>query len=503
MPRRRYNNQFGTITDNPLTSGATTFNSATLAAFPAIVAPDYAAIVLDPDSASEEIVWITAHTASATSATILRHQEGSSAVAHTSGAIWKHGPTAVDFPFAPCVYAPPGWDDVWVKGKISGRPNILLIGASDATGYLSTDCTTLAFPELLRTRLAAQYGVWGDFYHARMNVVDAPSFTGTPPFVNGGAGTTQQFQGYGSLDTWAATGSTLLTFNTPYACTQVDIIYLDSVGASPPQYAVDGGSLVAFPALTGTGKQLRLSITGLAATTHSIALRQQTASSLRVMGCACYPTGSAASSGLGWARMNYPGSAAMFYLFQGGYPSIFPGGYDQVDYLTDCTSVPGVRPITTGFGFPTGGTPAAVDITGKIHLVYIVADLMGNDCNQALAGPNPTDPEGSHEAMRRICSAVRRASDDVSIALVIPSLPDGMYSDLLTANTISYAWSWENYKSKAWDLGREFNALVIDSDADFGSLGVANGYQTQTVGGFHLTNTGHARTDALVYPMIV
>lgn len=88
----------GTITDNPLTDVATTINSAGLASIPEIIAPQIAVIVLDPTGSggAPEVIWITAHTTSATSATIARGKEGSSARQHASGVSWVHGPTIQD-----------------------------------------------------------------------------------------------------------------------------------------------------------------------------------------------------------------------------------------------------------------------------------------------------------------------------------------------------------------------------------------------------------------------
>lgn len=90
MPASYSNFQTGTITDNPLTSGATTINSASLANLPAIASPNFMWLVLDPlgTAGAPEIVKVTAHTASATSATITRGQQGTSARAHNSGVIW-------------------------------------------------------------------------------------------------------------------------------------------------------------------------------------------------------------------------------------------------------------------------------------------------------------------------------------------------------------------------------------------------------------------------------
>lgn len=95
MTRVRTDNVFGTITDNPLTSGATTMNSAGLANLAAVSSTE-AIIILDPNrvAGAPEIVVVTAHTGSATSATIQRGQFGTTARQHASGTAWVHGPIA-------------------------------------------------------------------------------------------------------------------------------------------------------------------------------------------------------------------------------------------------------------------------------------------------------------------------------------------------------------------------------------------------------------------------
>lgn len=89
----------GTITDNPLLVGATSFNSARLADVPAIGATEHYPVILDPlgVNGAPEIVWITAHTGSATSATITRAREGTTARQHASGTTWYHGPSVNDY----------------------------------------------------------------------------------------------------------------------------------------------------------------------------------------------------------------------------------------------------------------------------------------------------------------------------------------------------------------------------------------------------------------------
>lgn len=107
MSRLRSNNVFGTTTDAPLTAGATTLNGAGLANLAAVASPDYAVITLDPNrvNGAPEIIYVTAHTGSATSATILRGREGTSAREHPAGTFWVHAATALDLALGELGYA--------------------------------------------------------------------------------------------------------------------------------------------------------------------------------------------------------------------------------------------------------------------------------------------------------------------------------------------------------------------------------------------------------------
>lgn len=100
MSRVRTDFVRGTVDDAPLTDVAVTLNSTELADLPAIAGGDVAVIVIDPEG-TPEIVHVSAHVAAATSATILRGQEGTAALEHVAGTVWKHGPTAEDFDSAP------------------------------------------------------------------------------------------------------------------------------------------------------------------------------------------------------------------------------------------------------------------------------------------------------------------------------------------------------------------------------------------------------------------
>jgi hypothetical protein len=79
------------------TSQAITGLFAVAPAFATIVAPDYYVVIFEPNTANEEIDYLTAYTAGSLDGTVTRGQEGTGAPAHISGVSWTHGPTAQDF----------------------------------------------------------------------------------------------------------------------------------------------------------------------------------------------------------------------------------------------------------------------------------------------------------------------------------------------------------------------------------------------------------------------
>lgn len=91
------NNVFGTVSDNPLTNVAVALNSAGLTNLPA-VSGDHAILVLDPlrTAGAPELIVVTAHTASATVATVTRGAYGTTARQHLNGVMWVHAPTIDD-----------------------------------------------------------------------------------------------------------------------------------------------------------------------------------------------------------------------------------------------------------------------------------------------------------------------------------------------------------------------------------------------------------------------
>lgn len=126
MARLRTNFVSGFINNNPLLIGGTTLNSTALAGLEVVSGSDYAIITIDPDRryGAPEIVYVTAHTSSATSGTILRAQEGTTAREHVLGTRWIHGPV----------------EDDWDHGNLTGLSDddhtiyLLATGSRNVTG---------------------------------------------------------------------------------------------------------------------------------------------------------------------------------------------------------------------------------------------------------------------------------------------------------------------------------------------------------------------------------
>lgn len=95
MTAKHYPNVVGAL-DSGIAAADTTISSPGLAALPAIAAPAYVWICMDPLRAAGAPEWmkITAHTAGATTATVTRGEEGSTARDHLTSTDWVHAVAA-------------------------------------------------------------------------------------------------------------------------------------------------------------------------------------------------------------------------------------------------------------------------------------------------------------------------------------------------------------------------------------------------------------------------
>jgi hypothetical protein len=167
--RVRVNNAIGLLGAG-LTNSGTTITFVSAPPFPTIDSTKHVAIILEPDTSLEEIVYLTAYTAGATTGTIARGQEGSTAVAHSTGMPWAHGPTKRDFAagrlgFAKrtagnlVVNATPGYRDTiladtpvayWRLGENSGTTAADASGNAHPGTYTNVSGLTLGAASLIQ-----------------------------------------------------------------------------------------------------------------------------------------------------------------------------------------------------------------------------------------------------------------------------------------------------------------------------------------------------------------
>ena len=104
----------GLTTDAPLTSGATTINSAAFANLPTVAGSDTMWITLDPAGVdgAPEIVSVTAHTAAATAVTVVRAQQSTVARSHPVSSVWAHSLTKTDIDALAAASAATAWTAV-------------------------------------------------------------------------------------------------------------------------------------------------------------------------------------------------------------------------------------------------------------------------------------------------------------------------------------------------------------------------------------------------------
>lgn len=470
MPRQRYNNQSGAITDNPLTSGAVTFNSATLSGLPAVASPDYLAVILDPDTASEEIVWVMAHTAAATSATIWRAREGTTAVAHSLGSRWLHGPTKLDYEMSagkPWFYLPAGWDDTWIQAKYNAATTpawSALFGTSIAAAYGTTVPMTKGWYELVRGSLTpSQAALYADFYDLKFSV-GTFGWNGFGPWSVDVQPVAPYNGGFNVGPSWTAITAAYNPFKlvTPFACTKIDIIVADGDLAATITYSIDGGvdqtyTTTAYSAANWGLK--RIALTGLSNVVHTIQFKQQSvASAFSVLGAICY----SGTVGLGFCRFAYNGGVTT------DISRLDLHGNRKPFYVAG--KIPGA---VTGFGIPV-----------QPHLLII--EPFGNDAGapnslSSVARPDGVFPIGAGprqwaDTLRNLCRAGRRGRDNCSILFVVESIPDGIYTET-TESILAYnPRNYQSYTTLINDLAGEFNAGVVNFMAKWGQLGVTKGF---------------------------
>ena len=383
-------------------------------------------------------------------------------------------PTGVK-PLSKFCYLPDGWDDCWKAAKAASGSTpawITSFGDSVSQGANSSDKINKSFFGLIQANLANSYSLFGNFFTPLDSAAFDSGFTGTPPFVwnNTGNGFYLNTHGYNKYyDYNSSTSGYDLTFTTPYACTAVDILYAD-LNSGTFNYNVDSGSDVTITCTGSIGSQIkRISITGLANTTHTINIGKESTSAIElIVGCACYAN---PSKGIGFARLAY--NAANLNDYVNSTNTSDPWPTEDRILLFSGVNPQGPYPITVGntvFGFPT-----------QPHLAIIEFGI--NDCTNQIS-------IGTFQGiLRRFILSLRRGQPNASIIILAPSFPDNVYSDV-TSGSSQYVSNWDFFLMAMYQMAQAYNCAFVNIDQKWGGYGYTKGFQL--VNNLHPTDAGHA-----------
>lgn len=360
------------------------------------------------------------------------------------------------------LYLPDGWDTAWVAAKANmGTTPVWLAAYGDSIteGVNASDFNNTGWFGLVRASLAAKYSVYGDFYSCGDSADSvSTTYNGTPTWVvNSTTGRVYQRYGCGLVPTWTGSPTNVITFTSPYACTDMDIIYHDfSPVTGSWSYQVDSGSVVTVtPA--GLGYLARIQLTGLANTTHTINFSQTTALNLMPYGVATFKS---RTTGLGYAKIGLYGRA-LSENFQLSRSAPQPDNFVVWQ---------GKGAATTGFGFPH--QPALIIIGMGIN------DLQSNY------------PLKAFEAcLRRMIQALRRGYPGCSIIYKFDANPDQTSSDM-TSGWFTNSDNWVQFWEVVQRVCYMFNVAILNVHAKWGATPVAQGFVTASNG--HPTTAGHA-----------
>jgi lysophospholipase L1-like esterase len=368
----------------------------------------------------------------------------------------------------PYLYVPDGWDDAWRAAKAasaSAFASIAFLGDSFTMGYACSNYLTKSFRGLIRAALIARgYGVGGDFYNCYESVDGDVSYTGTPPWVVTTTSRTWLAWGFGRLLSYTGgAGVGVATLTTPYACTEIDLLWYDHTGSGTGwRYAVDGGATTNV-ATNGNKQNKRVVITGLANTAHTVVCDNPSASNTMLLhGAAIYPTAAARAAGIGYGNLGLTGLSL-------GQLGLMGAGI--TDFLRQFAGWAGAGTANTGYGFPTG--PA----------LTIVA-LGINDCQ------NMYGIDGFMGQLRRLIQALRQATPNASVLIVAQCNPDQLNSDV-TSNRFDNSNSWHLYCEAMSSVARSFRCAFVNMHAKWGETPVGQGFST-SASQAHPTDAGMA-----------
>lgn len=398
-----------------------------------------------------------------------------------------------------------GWNVGWkaALASISTTPVGILFNGDSITGGVSItaglDPLINAFPDLVLTGLLSKYGVsrYGDGY-SPYQYTSGTGLGGVGadialPFAAATLGNQVDEAAFGrAINNTVTTAGTFASMT--FTGTGCDIVMASSIPTVTVAITVDGAALPGGATATGTGVSYasptitytnhgpnsqqnvpidKILIRGLANTSHTVTIANPATAHAAIFcwfntyyggtgGFMACRNGSSGCLQIDMIAINSASNWNSRWSLPVNRDRLWSGG------AAGTNGTQGVWLSSNPFGFPTG-------------CQLIIQEKGVNDVT------NGASVAQYRAAMTREFRAMRRASPNCSIVVLLPCYSDGVTSDSIS-NT--RAPSYPRYKEAAYQVADDFNALVIDIDAKWGPNSVTNGFQNS--GNIHPTSTGHA-----------
>lgn len=366
------------------------------------------------------------------------------------------------------LYLPPGWDNAWRSAKAaagSAVARVLLWGDSIAQGAFCSDLMSKSWTALVGAALQSMYGKAGDYwptsFSAKYMTDLSTVVSGTPPWTVSGTNFDRWYPRIlGNVPAWnSAAVTNPASFTSPYACTQLDLLWYDNggVGAGSFTYNVDGGATQTVN--TGATNYQRLTGTaGLASAVHTLNILGQSGADVLM------PAGVTT-----WA--NPVAGVAVAHAGFGGFQAANLSGLStgNVDL---CTLLSGAT---------AAATPNGITFPQAPHLAIV--ELGINDMQNVIG------PGNYRQMLRRFVQAFRRGVPHCSILLLAPCSPDTASSDA-TGSLFTNSSSWPLYRTAMLDTAHAYGCAYLDVHAKWGETPVGSGYLA--AGNAHPIDAGHA-----------
>lgn len=289
---------------------AQTVSFASDPGFPTIAFPDYLPVVGAPGTSAEEIIWITAWTAGATSGTGIRNAEptksGQNNANAQSGVAWEHAPTTTDFgggatPLGLNILPAnlPNWRKA-VADVVAGvgSAKVLCIGTSITNGggvgtaiatesipaYLAKILNALVCPAVQTLGALTPYtsdATHGDSRFAIGTGWTLPAQNGSTP----GIGWANNGVVQGAV---GAAGSVVFTPDPTQEIDSFDIYYYSASNTGAVNASVDGGSPTNINTNNATAAIRKTTVTCTRGAGHVLTLSTVTSNVVEIIGIDAY-----------------------------------------------------------------------------------------------------------------------------------------------------------------------------------------------------------------------